>query len=378
MDICKGFIYFCIKGVSCLITENESIRIENFKNWYEKNESKYNEAANFVHDKILNYIKKQKFNVANSYARAKTVDSVYKKAKKMVKRDGEYTLKYSDPQNQIKDFSGVRIIVYLASDIKVVTDAVERLFKDHILYDDSGNKIDLLGEDKVGYLSIHYVVTIDTNELEYAHLKGIKCEIQIRTVLQDAWAQVFHDRLYKGSIGSTDDSSIVRKTNLLSGSLELIDGQIDEIVKYYDSKNGNLSKKAYQELLNEVISENTLSEYCESLLNGKVEKYYSYRKVKELLSSIGIETIRELDYCVNEEFINEIKNLSITITIDRLVRYILFLSNYEDFFSNTDCSQRFVIDMEIYDLLDKFVDMKEICKKYTNLIINDRKENIND
>lgn len=360
------------------MTENENIRIEYFKKWYEDSQENYREAADFVHDKIINYIKRQKFNVANSCARAKTIDSVYKKAKKMVEKDGKYFLKYSDPKSQIMDFAGVRIVVYLFSDLKIISDAVERLFKDHIVCDDSGNKIDLLGKDKVGYLSIHYVVTIDTNELEYAHLKGIKCEIQIRTVLQDAWAQVFHDRLYKGNNESTEDSSIVRKTNLLSGSLELIDSQIDEIVRYYDSKNGNLSKKAYQALLSEGVSENSLSAYCESLLNGKVEKYYSYRRVEELLSSFGIETIRELDYCVNEKFINELKDLNITITIDRLVRYILFLFNYEQFFSSTDCSQRFVIDMEIYNLLDKFVDMKEICYKHTNLIVNNRKENIDD
>lgn len=359
------------------MTENESLRIENFKRWYEKNEDNYDEVANFVHDKILNYIKKQKFNVANSCARVKTIDSVYKKAKKMVEKDGKYCLKYSDPKNQIMDFAGVRIIVYLASDMKIVTDAVERLFKNNILYDDSENKIDLLGDDKVGYLSIHYVVTIDTDEMQYEHLKGLKCEIQVRTVLQDAWAQVFHDRLYKGSVDNKTDSTIVRKTNLLSGSLELIDSQVDEIVKYFDSKNGNLSKKAYQALLNESISEKSLSEYCNLLLNGKVEKYYSYKQVKELLSSNGIETIRELDYHVNDVFIEELRNISITITIDRLVRYIIFLSDHKKFFASIDSTKKFVIDMQIYNLLDKFIDMEEICEEYDNLTINERKENTN-
>lgn len=358
--------------------DNESLRIENFIKWYESNQGKYRNAADFVHNKIINFIKSQKLNIANSCTRAKTVDSVYKKAKKMVEKDGKYSLKYSNPQSQIMDFAGVRIIVYLPSDLKIISDAVERLFKDHILCDGSGNKVDLLGKDKVGYLSIHYVVTIDTNELEYTDLNGIKCEIQIRTVLQDAWAQIFHDRLYKGNYESIEDSSIVRRTNLLSGSLELIDDQIDEIVRYYDSKNGNLSKKAYQALLNETIMEDSLSEYCETILNGKVEKYYSYKKVEELLLSFGIKTIRELDNCSNEEFINELKKLNISITIDRLVRYILFLFDHEKFFSNTDCSHEYVIDVEIYNLLDKFIDMKEICSKHINLKINDKGEKIND
>ena len=358
------------------MTERESIRIENFKSWYEQNQKRYEQAAEYVHEKIMTYIREQKFNVAHSCARAKSIDSVYSKAKKMIEKDGVYTLKYTDPQSQIMDFAGVRIIVYLASEMKIITDAVEQLFANSILYDDSENKIDLLGEDKVGYLSIHYVVTIDTNEKQFDYLKGTKCEIQIRTVLQDAWAQVFHDRLYKGNIEGIEDVSIRRRTNLLSGSLELIDNQIDEIVKYYDSKNGNLSKKAYQELLNENITEKSLSEYCNLLLNGKVEKYYSYKQVKTLLASLGIETIRELDYCVNDGFINELRNTNITLTIDRLVRYIIFLYDYKKFFSKIDNSKKFIIDCQTYDLLDRFIDIREICRQYENLTINEREENV--
>ena len=353
------------------MTEKESARIENFKRWYEQNQEKYKQTAEYVLEKIMIYIREQKFNIAYSCARAKSIDSVYNKAKKMTERDGVYILKYTDPQNEIMDFAGVRIIVYLTSEMKIITDAVERLFSNNILYDDSENKIDLLGENKVGYLSIHYVVTVDTDENQFVHLKGKKCEIQIRTVLQDAWAQVFHDRLYKGNV---EDARIRRRTNLLAGNLELIDSQIDEIVKYYDSKNGNLSKKAYQELLNEKITDKSLSDYCDLLLNGRVERYYSYEQVKTLLGSFGIETIRELNYCVNDGFIRELRDINITLTIDRLVRYIIFLYDYKKFFSKLDNSKKFIIDRQIYDLLDRFVDIKEICKQYNNLTI--REENI--
>ncbi|MCM1187279.1 MAG: RelA/SpoT domain-containing protein [Lachnoclostridium sp.] len=359
------------------MTETESIRIENFKQWYIKNKRRYEEAANYVHGKIMTYLQEQKCEVANSCARAKTIDSSYRKAKKMIEKNGKYSLKYIDPQTQIMDFAGVRIIVYLASEMKTITDAIEQLFANSILYDDSENKIDLLGEDKVGYLSIHYVITIDTNEQQYAHLRGIKCEIQVRTILQDAWAQVFHDRLYKGNGDDVGEKGVKRETNLLAGSLELIDNKMDEIVKYYDSKNGNLSKKAYRALLNETITEESLREYCDVLLNGKAEKYYSYNQVKELLLSLKIEKIRELDYCVNDGFIKELSNMNITLTIDRLVRYILLLADYNKLLSTIDQSQNFLIDSSIYDLLNKFVNMQEICKKYTNLIVNERGESVN-
>lgn len=350
-----------------MLTESEKARIERFKDWYIKKEPEYKEVGEYVHEKILTYLKQQKFNVAKSFARAKTVDSVYKKAKKVEKRGEQYVLKYSNPQNEIMDFAGVRILVYLASDMQIVCNAVERLFSNNILYDDSENKIELLGEDKVGYLSIHYIVTIQSSEYEKAHLKNKKCEIQIRTVLQDAWAQIFHDRVYKSS-SFDDDFFIRRRTNLLSGNLELIDTQIDELVKYYDSRNGNLDKKAYQELLNENISEKFLSEYCNLLLDGKVEKFYSYNQVKSLLEALEISTIRELDYCVNEGFIKELINTNITLTIDRLIRYILFINDYERFFSKIDDTKTFVVETQIYELLNRFVDMEVICETYQHII----------
>ena len=352
-----------------MLTENDRIRIDNFKEWYKKNRCNYIEVSNYVHEKIVYYLNEQKLNIASSCARAKTVDSVYKKAKKVIKDGEKYSLKYSDPQRQIMDFSGVRIVVYLASDIKIVTDAVETLFAGSILYDDSENKIELLGEDKVGYLSVHYVVTINSNEQKYIHLKGMKCEIQIRTVLQDAWAQIFHDRVYKGNNEKDNDFYVKRKTNLLSGSLELIDDQIDEIVKYFDSKNGNLDKKSYQKLLNENISKESLSEYCDLLLKGKVEKYYSYSQVEKLLEAVGIKTLRELDYWINEGFIEELLNTNIILTIDRLIRYIIFIYDYEKLFLNLDSTKEFIIEKPIYNLLDKFVDMQNICGRYKFLTI---------
>lgn len=359
-----------------MLTESEKIRIEHFRDWYIRNEKKYEEVSKYVEKKIGCYLEQQKLNVASSCARAKTVDSVYKKAKKVQKNGEQYVLKYSNPQKEIMDFAGVRIVVYLASEMKIVADAVENLFEGSILYNDSENKLDLLGNDKVGYLSIHYVVTINSNEKQYLHLNGLKCEIQIRTVLQDAWAQIFHDRVYKGHDESDDEHYIIRKTNLLSGSLELIDNQIDEIVRYFDSRNGNLDKKSYQQLLNKTISENSLSEYCNVLLNGRVEKFYSYNQVRKLLEAVGISTLRELDYCVNEGFIKELRSTNIVLTIDRLIRYILFVNDYEKLFSNIDSTQSFVIEKQVYDLLNQFVDMTIICQEYKNLKIEKENDDV--
>lgn len=347
--------------------DNTKVRIENFRLWYESAQPNYEVAAKYVLNRILSYLKTQKVCVAYSSNRAKTIDSAYEKAKKQIKVGDRYKLKYSDPKNEIMDFAGVRLVVYLPSEIDAVCNVVEQLFANHIRKDDSENKADRLGKDKVGYLSIHYVIEINTEQPEYKHLNDLKCEIQIRTVLQDAWAQIFHDRVYKGTIENDTNETIERKINLLSGNLELIDNQINEIVVYYDSKNGNLDLKSYQQLLNDPICEKSLTQYCNLLMQGKVEKFYSYEQIKNLLDSFGIKTIRELDYHVDNGFIQELIAKNIPITFDRLIRYILIVSDYNKFFDCIDRSAKFVINEAIYELLDQFIDMKTVCFKYNFL-----------
>lgn len=64
----------------------------------------------------------------------------------------------------------------------------------------SGNKADMLETDKVGYLSVHYFLKLNNKRLalsEYKGYKGLKCEVQVRTLLQHAWAEIEHDRNYK-------------------------------------------------------------------------------------------------------------------------------------------------------------------------------------
>ena len=266
------------------------------------------------------------------------------------------------------DFSGVRIVVYLPSDILSICEAIERIFSGCIKHEDSEDKAERLGDNKVGYLSVHYVIEIHTSQEEYMHLNGLKCEIQIRTVLQDAWAQIFHDRVYKGSIENDKNPAIERNINLLSGSLELIDKQINQIVNYYDNKNGNFDAKSYQSLLNEPISEKALMKYCNLILQGKVEKFYSYDQIYELLQAFGIKSIRDLNYNVHSGFVQELSEAKISITIDRFIRYILIISDYTRFFECVDSSYRFVINSAVYDLLDKFIDMNEVCSKYSSVI----------
>ena len=128
--------------------DNSKDRIEKFRSWYIQSRSYYKKVVDYVLTRILLYLEEQKVNIAYSNSRVKSVDSAYEKAKKQIKDGDKYKPKYSDPKNQITDLAGVRVVVYLPSEVEAVSNAVERLFVNQISRYDSENKIERLGKDK--------------------------------------------------------------------------------------------------------------------------------------------------------------------------------------------------------------------------------------
>lgn len=106
---------------------------------------------------------------------------------------------YDDPYQQIEDKVGVRFVVLLNEDIKqlcsLITSTDEWNVEESRNYEDEREKDPLL----FTYQSVHYVIrpknTILVNELEISKL--ICCEVQIRTLLQHAHAELTHDAIYK-------------------------------------------------------------------------------------------------------------------------------------------------------------------------------------
>lgn len=140
---------------------------------------------------------------------------------KIVKKD-----KYKSIDD-ITDIVGVRIISHYANDVDKIAEIVEEEF-----LVDKENSIDkraTLEPDRFGYLSLHYIITLNdkrTKLKEYAPYKKIKAEIQIRSILQHAWAEIEHDIGYKSSNGLPNE--VRRYFSRLAGLLELAD---DEFVK---------------------------------------------------------------------------------------------------------------------------------------------------
>jgi ppGpp synthetase/RelA/SpoT-type nucleotidyltranferase len=137
-------------------------------------------------DRIKTFFKIQPFH------RAKEIPSAVKKKNKK---------KYSDPTYQMTDLVGARFVVLLRSDINIVESV---LINCDSLWTARRDREPKLESDKTPdafrYQSVHYIV----RNIAEITIDGVAipaetaCEIQIRTLLQHAYAELGHDRIYKG------------------------------------------------------------------------------------------------------------------------------------------------------------------------------------
>lgn len=106
---------------------------------------------------------------------------------------------YQDPYNEIEDKVGLRFVVLLLEDIKEICEVVEKCndwnFDPCKHFDKDKEAEPLL----FTYQSVHYILR-PKNEIEFNGIKintSITCELQIRTLLQHAHAELTHDAIYK-------------------------------------------------------------------------------------------------------------------------------------------------------------------------------------
>lgn len=128
--------------------------------------------------------------------------------------------KYLNPQEQMTDLVGARFVVLLLTDIPIVENAIlnhtgwtahrERHFIHEV--DEDPQIFD--------YQSVHYLVrTCEEISIDGVLVpEQLPCEVQIRTLLQHAYAELVHDRIYK-----SDNSVPVAAKRLVSRSMALME-----------------------------------------------------------------------------------------------------------------------------------------------------------
>jgi putative GTP pyrophosphokinase len=153
-------------------------------------------------------------------ARAKDVNSFGDKASKPLEEDPTKP-KYPNPLEGIKDMAGVRVITFLPKMVEDVCCYIEREFT---ILERVDKAEKLISEGKFGYQSIHFLVMMLPNRTalpEYRRYRDLILEIQVRTVLQHAWAEMEHDIQYKSTMEIP--ALFQRRFIALAGLLEIAD-----------------------------------------------------------------------------------------------------------------------------------------------------------
>ena len=180
----------------------------------------FEKISDLVPEKLKEFFEEAGIIVASVEHRVKTESSLTGK----LKLKGS---KYHDIYD-ITDLVGLRVITFYIDDVDKVASIVDRLFD--IDWANSIDKRKAHEIDSFGYLSLHYICRIPEEyfkDPEYPELNKIRFEIQMRTVLQHAWANMNHDTGYKS--GVEIPTVYLRNLSRLAGILELVDDEFSRI-----------------------------------------------------------------------------------------------------------------------------------------------------
>jgi ppGpp synthetase/RelA/SpoT-type nucleotidyltranferase len=143
--------------------------------------------------------------------RAKEPIELYKKQKRK---------SYSEFWAECPDVVGCRVVLSVADEKVITLQALER--SDEITVIDVDDQSTDADPDRLDYRGLH--VHIRASDLVGIDGRGIRCEVQIRTVAEHAWAETEHKYLYKKS---NDIPADVRRVfRRLLALVELFDDEL--------------------------------------------------------------------------------------------------------------------------------------------------------
>lgn len=181
----------------------------------------YKSFTDRVRTLIADLLRQYGVRVQSVEARAKSVSGLLEKVQRADKM-------YRDPLREVTDLSGVRIIAYYNRDVETIGQILSREFR--VDCEHSIDKAQSLGADQFGYQSIHYILQVPSSRValtEWHAFRDLKVEVQIRTVLQHAWAAINHSLTYK--VQADVPRLLRRRLNRISALLEAADAEFDDL-----------------------------------------------------------------------------------------------------------------------------------------------------
>ncbi len=158
--------------------------------------------------------------------------------KKFEKICDNYIEHYGEPSHELifqdfmkscTDLIGLRVVTLYNADLEIVEDKIV-----HALGLDRKQQVfndrDLRRGSKFGYRATHwkYVVSDEFVVRQIPHIQ-ITVELQIRSVLSDAWARHSHSLLYKSGEDPSDE--LIREFGIASAMIEELDNKLDGLIE---------------------------------------------------------------------------------------------------------------------------------------------------
>jgi ppGpp synthetase/RelA/SpoT-type nucleotidyltranferase len=192
-----------------------SIQAKAFYRQYQTDFPGLEEAAKQLTHFIAEVLRGSNLDLHLVTARAKSAHSVLSKIRRK---------QYGAPRRQLTDDIGARVVTYYENDVDRVAD----LLRDRLIIDEkrSIDKRSQLDIQEFGYRSVHLISSLKNNDAKqprYAILKDKLFEIQIRSILEHAWAEIEHEINYKAGIKF--GHPFRRTFGAIAGTLEILEAQ---------------------------------------------------------------------------------------------------------------------------------------------------------
>jgi ppGpp synthetase/RelA/SpoT-type nucleotidyltranferase len=149
---------------------------------------------------------------------------------------------YSAPYEDIHDKAGIRVVVSFAADVATVEEVIRQRFR----VERYENKTRGLDYRELGYLGVHFDVSLLEGDAARGEWRGLISEIQVHTRAQNCWADVSHHLLYKPA--QEAPLQVKRRIYRLMALVELFDESVQEARKVIEMLPGAPEARVLSEL----------------------------------------------------------------------------------------------------------------------------------
>lgn len=344
----------------------DSKKVKKAVEWYSQNKHLYEALAKKVESVVEEILESRNLNYHSITSRVKSIPRYKEKASKD---------KFKDPKSEIFDMAGIRVTTYTDNDAKRVHKIVEESFELHPTH--SIDKSKELGVNRVGYRSIHCVGTLGKDRAKLPEnqiFKNLPFEIQVRTILQHAWAEFEHDRNYRFSGVLPHD--IRRRLSIVAGNLELIDREFDSIEETIDKYVKEVGEKTDVGDLSISINSKSLETYASKkfheLIGLGLTNLIADESLISELSVLGIKSLEELESIIPDDFIKRKAEMMYPgSSVYGLIRTLLLIYNAEKLlkhWKNIPSISMVIPKGEAELIISYGVDLDKLVKKYNQSI----------